>query len=82
MSDYDNSKSYIEFELQRKIDEQKEKGLAKHSSEIQIMENLLDALNDYITRFGQESNVYAECVLLYVKISKNKKTTEKYMDLI
>ena len=46
------------------------------------MENLLDALNDYITRFGQESNVYAECVLLYVKISKNKKTTQEYMDLI
>ena len=82
MVEYDNSKTFLEFELQRKIDKQKEKGLTKHSSEIQIMENLLDALNDYITRFGQESNVYAECVLLYVKISKNKKTTQEYMDLI
>ena len=82
MVEYDNSKTFLEFELQRKIDKQKEKGLAKHSSEIQIMENLLDALNDYITRFGQESNVYAECVLLYVKISKNKTTTQEYMDLI
>ena len=82
MVEYDNSKTFLEFELQRKIDKHKEKGLAKHSSEIQIMENLLDALNDYITRFGQESNVYAECVLLYVKISKNKKTTQEYMDLI
>jgi len=82
MVEYDNSKTFLEFELQRKIDKQKEKGLAKHASEIQIMENLLDALNDYITRFGQESNVYAECVLLYVKISKNKKTTQEYMDLL
>ena len=82
MVEYDNSKTFLEFELQRKIDKQKEKGLAKNASEIQIMENLLDALNDYITRFGQESNVYAECVLLYVKISKNKKTTQEYMDLI
>ena len=53
MVEYDNSKTFLEFELQRKIDKQKEKGLAKHSSEIQIMENLLDALNDYITRFGK-----------------------------
>ena len=30
MVEYDNSKTFLEFELQRKIDKQKEKGLAKH----------------------------------------------------
>ena len=82
MVEYDNSKTFLEFELQRKIDKQKERGLSKHSDEIRVMDNLLDALHEYVTRFGKESNVYAECVLLYAQINKNKKKTKEYMDLI
>ena len=82
MVEYDNSKTFFEFEMQRKIDKQKEQGLAKHSNEIKVMDNLLDALNEYITIFGKESNVYADCVLLYAQINKNKKKTKEYMDLI
>ena len=82
MVTYDNSKTFLEFELQRKIDKQKERGLAKHSDEIRVMDNLLDALHEYVTRFGKESNVYAECVLLYAQINKNKKKTKEFMDLI
>ena len=82
MVEYDNSKTFFEFEMQRKIDEQKEQGLSIHSNEIKVMDNLLDALNEYITRFGKESNVYADCVLLYAQINKNKKKTKEYMDLI
>ena len=82
MVDYDNSKTFLEFELQRKIDKQKERGLSKHSSDIRVMDNLMDALHEYVTRFGKESNVYAECVLLYAQINKNKKKTKEYMALI
>jgi hypothetical protein len=82
MVEYDNSKTFFEFEMQRKIDKQKEQGLSIHSNEIKVMDNLLDALNEYITRFGKESNVYADCVLLYAQINKNKKKTKEYMDLI
>jgi hypothetical protein len=82
MIDYDNSKTFFEFEMERKIDKQKEQGLSIHSNEIKVMDNLLDALNEYITRFGKESNVYAECVLLYAQIKKNKKKTKEYMDLL
>ena len=82
MVTYDNSKTFLEFELQRKIDKQKEQGLSKHSDEIRVMDNLLDALHEYVTRFGKDSNVYAECVLLYAQINKNKKKTKEYMDLI
>ena len=82
MTDYDNSKTFLEFEIQRKIDKQKERGLAKHSDEIRVMDNLMDALHEYVTRFGKESNVYAECVLLYAQINKNKKKTKEFMDLI
>ena len=82
MVEYDNSKTFFEFEMERKIDKQKERGLAKHSDEIRVMDNLLDALHEYVTRFGKESNVYAECVLLYAQINKNKKKTKEYMDLL
>ena len=82
MSEYDNSKTFLEFEMERKIDKQKEQGLSIHSNEIKVMDNLLDALNEYITRFGKESNVYADCVLLYAQINKNKKKTKEYMDLL
>jgi hypothetical protein len=82
MIEYDNSKTFFEFEMERKIDKQKEQGLSIHSNEIKVMDNLLDALNEYITRFGKESNVYAECVLLYAQINKNKKKTKEYMDLL
>jgi hypothetical protein len=82
MVDYDNSKTFFEFEMERKIDKQKEQGLSIHSNEIKVMDNLLDALNEYITRFGEESNVYADCVLLYAQINKNKKKTKEYMDLL
>jgi hypothetical protein len=75
-------KTFFEFEMERKIDKQKEQGLSIHSNEIKVMDNLLDALNEYITRFGEESNVYAECVLLYAQINKNKKKTKEYMDLL
>ena len=82
MVEYDNSKTFLEFELQRKIDKQKERGLSIHSDEIRVMDNLLDALHEYVTRFGKDSNVYAECVLLYAQIKKNKKKTQNFMDLI
>tara|TARA_Y100000114_G_scaffold96502_1_gene89809 strand:- start:213 stop:461 length:249 start_codon:yes stop_codon:yes gene_type:complete len=82
MVEYDNSKTFFEFEMQRKIDKQKEQGLSIHSNEIKVMDNLLDALNEYITRFGKESNVYEDCVLLYAQINKNKKKTQEYMDLL
>ena len=82
MVEYDNSKNFFEFEMQRKIDRQKNEGLSIHASDIQVMDNLLDALHEYVTRFGKESNVYAECVLLYAQINKNKKKTKDYMDLI
>ena len=82
MAEYDNSKTFLEFEMERKIDKQKEQGLSIHSNEIKVMDNLLDALNEYITRFGKESNVNADCVLLYAQINKNKKKTKEYMDLL
>ena len=75
MVEYDNSKTFLEFELQRKIDKQKERGLAKHSSEIRVMDNLLDALNEYMIKFGRQSNAHDLCFDLKKQIEDKKIVT-------
>ena len=82
MVKYDNSKTFFEFEMERKIDKQKERGLSKHSSEIRVMDNLIDALNEYIIKFGRQSNVHDQCFELKKQIEENKKHTQEYMDKI
>ena len=82
MVTYDNSKTFFEFEMERKINKQKERGLAKHSSEIKVMDNLLDALNEYMIKFGRQSNAHDLCFNLKKQIEENKKHTQEYMDKI
>jgi len=77
MVEYDNSKTFFEFEMERKIDKQKERGLSKHSSEIRVMDNLIDALNEYIIKFGRESNAHDLCFDLKKQIDTVKKTEMK-----
>ena len=82
MVEYDNSKTFFEFEMQRKIDKQKEQGLSIHSNEINVMDNLLDALNEYMIKFGRQSNAHDLCFDLKKQIEENKKQTQEYMDLL
>lgn len=82
MVEYDNSKTFLEFELQRKIDKQKEFALSKHSSEIRVMDRLINAIDEYLIRFGRESNVHDQCFKLKKQIEENKKHTQEYMDKI
>jgi hypothetical protein len=82
MVEYDNSKTFFEFEMQRKIDKQKNEGLSIHGSEIRMMDRLLDSLNEYMTYMGKESNAYNLCFDLKKQIEENKKQTEEYMDLL
>jgi len=82
MIDYENTKSFIEYELDKVIDERKEHAIAKHMSQIRVMDRLLNSLMEYTEKFGQESNVYKDCVLLYAKIKKNKKHLQEWVDKI
>ena len=82
MNDYDNSKSFLEWEMDRAIDERKDHAIAKHMSQIRVMDRLINALDEYTTNFGQESNVYKECILLYAQIKKNKKHLQEWVDKI
>ena len=82
MVDYDNSKSFLEWEMDKAIDQKKEQAIAKHMSQIRVMDRLLVALDEYTMNFGQESNVYKDCVLLYAQIKKNKKHLQEWVDKI
>jgi len=82
MVNYDNSKTFFEFEMQRKIDIKKNEGLSIHASEIRMMDRLLDSLNEYMTYMGKESNAYDLCSDLKKQIEENKKQTQEYMELI
>ena len=82
MVEYDNSKTFFEFEMERKINTKKNEGLSIHASEIRMMDRLLDSLNEYMTYMGKESNAYNLCFDLKKQIEENKKHTQNYMDVI
>ena len=82
MTKYDNSKTFFEFEMQRKTDRQKELAIELQGKEIDQMTNLIKALIDYLVFFGDESNVKDECKDLLGKVTENRRIAEKFRDMI
>ena len=82
MTKYDNSKTFFEFEMQRKTDRQKELAIELQNKEIDQMTNLIKALIDYLVFFGDESNVKDECKDLLGKVTENRRISEKFRDMI
>ena len=82
MVEYDNSKTFFEFEMQRKTDRQKELAIELQGKEIDQMTNLIKALIDYLVFFGDESNVKDECKDLLGKVTENRRMAEKFRDMI
>ena len=82
MNKYDNSKTFFEFEMQRKTDRQKELAIELQGKEIDQMTNLIKALIDYLVFFGDESNVKDECKDLLGKVTENRRISEKFRDMI
>ena len=82
MVEYDNSKTFFEFEMQRKTDRQKELAIELQNKEIDQMTNLIKALIDYLVFFGDESNVKDECKNLLGKVTENRRIAEKFRDMI
>ena len=54
------------------IDEVKEQAIAKHMSDIKVMNNLIMAINENIIRFGRTSNVHDQLLDLKIKCRKIK----------
>ena len=82
MVEYDNSKTFFEFEMQRKTDRQKKLAIELQGKEIDQMTNLIKALIDYLVFFGDESNVKDECKDLLGKVTENRRISEKFRDMI
>ena len=64
------------------VDEVKEQAIAKHNSDIDVMQRLIYALNEYIIRFGRTSNIHNECMDLKAQVTKNKEHLEDCVDKI
>ena len=61
------------------VDEVKEQAIAKHNSDIDVMQRLIYALNEYIIRFGRTSNIHDECMHLKTQVTKNKEHLEDWV---
>jgi len=46
------------------------------------MDRLINAIDEYLIRFGRESNVHDQCFELKKQIEENKKHTQEYMEKI
>ena len=64
------------------VDKVKEQAIAKHNSDIDVMQRLIYALNEYIIRFGRTSNIHNECMDLKTQVTKNKEHLEHWVDKI
>jgi len=64
------------------VDEVKEQAIAKHNSDIDVMQRLIYSLNEYIIRFGRTSNIHNECMDLKAQVTKNKEHLEDWVDKI
>ena len=80
----DKHKKYYgeDDEIEKAIDERKEQSIAKHMSDVSVMDNLVKAIDDYVIRFGKESNIHDECLVLKKQVETNKKHLEEWVDKI
>ena len=54
------------------VDEVKEQAIAKHLSDINIMDKLIFSINDYLIRFGRTSNVHDQLMDLKNQVQQNR----------
>ena len=64
------------------IDEVKEQAIAKHMSDIKVMNNLIMAINENIIRFGRTSNVHDQLLDLKNQVQSNKDHLQDWIDKI
>jgi len=64
------------------VDEVKEQAIAKHNSDIEVMTNLINAIDEYLIRFGRTSNIHDECFDLKAQVQKNREHLQDWVDKI
>ena len=76
---------FTEEELQiqsDKLDLDKERTLARYKPEFDSMKELIQALENYQSKYGKESNVYFEILDLKAKLLKNKESLEEFLKVL
>ena len=69
-------KSSHELDLDKQI------YIAKYQEQIDKMDNLIKALDDYQQSYGRESNVYLDIIALKAQIVKNKEVVQEFQGII
>jgi len=69
-------------ESSHEVDLQKQICIAKYQEQIDKMDNLIKALEDYQQSYGRESNVYFDIIALKAQIVKNKEVVQEFQGLI
>ena len=64
------------------VDETKEQAIAKHNSDIEVMTKLINAIDEYLIRFGRTSNIHDECFDLKEQVLKNREHLQDWVDKI
>ena len=64
------------------VDEVKEQAIAKHMSDIKVMNNLIMAINENIIRFGRTSNVHDQLLDLKNQVQRNKDHLQDWINKI
>ena len=76
---------FTEEELQiqsDKLDLDKERTLARYKPEFDSMKELIQALENYQSKYGKESNIYFEILDLKAKLLKNKESLEDFLKVL
>jgi len=69
-------------EIEQDIDRQKEEAIAFHKSQIKVMSNLINSIDEYIIKFGRMSNVHDQCFDLKAQVIKNRDHLQEWMNKI
>tara|TARA_Y100000114_G_scaffold129746_1_gene127281 strand:+ start:259 stop:489 length:231 start_codon:yes stop_codon:yes gene_type:complete len=64
------------------VHETKQQAIAKHNSDIEVMTKLINAIDEYLIRFGRTSNVHDECFDLKAQVLKNREHLQDWVDKI
>ena len=64
------------------IDEIKEQSLAKYNSDIEVMTKLINAIDEYLIRFGRTSNIHDECFDLKAQVLQNREHLQDWVNKI
>ena len=69
-------------ESSHELDLDKQIYIAKYQEQIDKMDNLIKALDDYQQSYGRESNVYLDIIALKAQIVKNKEVVQEFQGII